>query len=285
MANSVEYKGKTYKSLRHLITSFGHSYTIVMKYVGRHNITVPDYLDKVETGEIKPRAFIYNGVKYESLTKCVEELLPDTPIAKITSRKNYYGLSIKECLDRSISGDFDIRFTVLGKPYKSVQECVESFGLRYNEVYNVYRNRKLQNEMSIYEFLEKYFSGEIPHRLDRIEYDGKTYKSIKHLFKEKGIDQSTFYTVKLDLGYTDTLELIKDVDSGKVPFEKVTVQKPYGFSYKGTFYKSQNRFFALADEDVNSPYCKSEYIKLYNQGEVSDIIEYLTLVDNRKEVI
>lgn len=275
MGKQVEYNGKLYNSKKELIEEMGYNYQSVMKATSRYNISVVEYLKWVEEGRFTPRSFTYQGVKYKSMKECVEKLLPDMTIEQFTSRKNYLKISIVECLDRTLNGEFDSRFEINGVKYTSVQECIEAHGYHYNEVYNVYRNRKLYKDMSIYEFLEKYFNGEIPHKLDRVEYDNKTYKSFKDLLNDKGFDKSTFYATKSELGYTDSMDLLKAVDNGEVPLEKVTVKKHYGFMYNNKFYKSQNMFFNEMEKNKPQIFSKNDYIKLYNKKVVRNIQEYI----------
>lgn len=277
MAITIEFEGNTYPSIKKLFETYskklGFNYFSALKYISRNNITPQEYIKGVQEGTIKPRKFEYRGKTYKSMTECVQELVDTMSVSQFITLKNRHQLEVVECLDRVLNGDFDSKFTINGKPYNSVEECLEEHGYRYTEVYGVFRNRKLYKDMTVYEFLEKYINGEIKHRTERFSYDGNDYNNSKELLEEKGFDKAKFYTTKANLGYENTIDLILDVEVGKVPESLVTVKKRFGVSYNGVNYTTQKEFFDSVSND--SRFDRKEYTRLLKNKSVTDLEDYI----------
>lgn len=268
-----EYKGKQYNSKKKLLESEGLKYLPAMKSMSRYNIDVLTYLQYVEEGRIIPNSFEFDGVMYSSLKECVETLLPEISLSQVYYKRRQHRLTAKECLEKFLNGDFDNTFEIKGIKFKSVEECANHFGYTYDELYSAYQNKKM--DISIYEFLEKYFNGEIEHKLTRITYRGIEYKSITRLLDEKNFNKSKFYETKRRRNYENSLDLVADVEDGKVDIKEVTVRTKYGFEFDGKSYKSQNQFFEQAKKENPKRFSQHDYFKLKKENVVADIEEYL----------
>lgn len=268
-----EYKGQQYTSKKKLLESEGLKYLPAMKSMSRYNIDVLTYLQYVEEGRIIPNSFEFDGVMYSSLKECVETLLPEISLSQVYYKRRQHRLTAKECLEKFLNGDFDNTFEIKGIKFKSVEECANHFGYTYDELYSAYQNKKM--DISIYEFLEKYFNGEIEHKLTRITYRGVEYKSITRLLDEKNFNKSKFYETKRRRNYENSLDLVADVEDGKVDIKEVTVRTKYGFEFDGKSYKSQNQFFEQAKKENPKRFSQHDYFKLKKENVVADIEEYL----------
>lgn len=268
-----EYKGQQYTSKKKLLESEGLKYLPAMKSMSRYNIDVLTYLQYVEEGRIIPNSFEFDGVMYSSLKECVETLLPEISLSQVYYKRRQHRLTAKECLEKFLNGDFDNTFEIKGIKFKSVEECANHFGYTYDELYSAYQNKKM--DISIYEFLEKYFNGEIEHKLTRITYRGIEYKSITRLLDEKNFNKSKFYETKRRRNYENSLDLVADVEDGKVDIKEVTVRTKYGFEFDGKSYKSQNQFFEQAKKENPKRFSQHDYFKLKKENVVADIEEYL----------
>lgn len=278
MSKVYKYKGKEYTSKKKLLESEGLKYLPSMKAMSRYDLDVYTYLQWVEEGRIVPNSFIFNGEQFDSMKDCVAKLLPEITLTQFYYKRRQLKISAKECLERFLSGEFDNSFYVKGHKFKSVEQCAKFFGYTYDELYSAYQNKKL--DITIYEFLEKYFNGEIEHRLTRVTYNGIEYPSITKLIEEKGYNKAKFYDTKKRRNYEDSLQLVHDVDNNIVDISEVTVKNHYGFEFENKHYKSQKQFFEVFKNEEPKRFSQYDYFKLKKEKIVENFYDYL---DYRKD--